>query len=379
MMPKRDVVACVLGLAVLACSGRYEGGGLDETGGSKSVGSSGASGSDEPDQPPSGLAGTAMVAGGASGQEPSCVYSGDVTAVAGPFASPDVVWRRIAPLIWGREAAPPSALPAETTYAWAGQLASQGLAQAAAAHDFSSSENAVPGARTLLRSLLHVADDTPLSRDWNVLLSSEEPVLRVLLLHPLQAGPRVGIFAEPAWLQAHAGISSRGYVMVEALFGMPVPPPPAGLMPAEPMDGLTRRQHLEQQVSNPACTACHRMFDPLGVSLEHFGADGNYRTVDAGLPVDSSGVYDGIAELGAISFVDHVDLGARLAEECRVKLGFADTFLRVALEKAGTSNDATFMTIEANRERIQQAFVRGGLTYASLVRAFAQSPAALRP
>jgi hypothetical protein len=319
-----------------------------------------------------------MVAGGASAREPGCAYSEDAAELSGPFAPPDVVWRRIAPLIWGREAEAPSALPAETTYEWAGSVAEQGLFQAAAAHEFSSNEDAVPGVRPFLRRLLHVADDTSLSRDWTVLLSSQQPVLRELLLRRLGPGPRVGIFAERAWLQVHPGISSRGAVMVEALFGMQVPPPPAGLAPQpEPMDGSTRRQHLEQQVGVAVCAGCHQLFDPLGVSLEHFGADGEYRTLDAGLPVDSSGFYEQNLESG-IHFTDNVVLGAQLVDACAVKRGFAGAFLRIALEKAGVPSTAPAASFEQNGQRVEQGFIRGGLTYVALVRAFAQSPAALR-
>src|SRR5690349_20826756 len=139
MMRRSDVATVVLGLVALACSGRYEGGGMPG-GDDASSGSGGSAG-----QEPQGVGGTATVAGGANGQEPSCVSSGDAVELSGPFASPDVVWRRIAPLIWGREAEPPSALPVETTYEWAGKVAEQGLSRAAAAHELASSENAVPG------------------------------------------------------------------------------------------------------------------------------------------------------------------------------------------------------------------------------------------
>ena len=41
---------------------------------------------------------------------------------------------------------------------------------------------------------------------------------------------------------------------------------------------------------NPACASCHARMDPLGLSLENFDAIGQWRTTDAGTPIDASGV-----------------------------------------------------------------------------------------
>jgi hypothetical protein len=53
--------------------------------------------------------------------------------------------------------------------------------------------------------------------------------------------------------------------------------------------------------------------------------------------------------------------------------------LRIASEKAGTPVEARDMVLEQNHVRIEQAFVNGGRTYRALLKAYAQSPAALRP
>ena len=51
------------------------------------------------------------------------------------------------------------------------------------------------------------------------------------------------------------------------------------------------------------CAACHAPMDPLGFALENFDAVGHWRTLDAGSPIDASGVlpdgtsFDGPAEL----------------------------------------------------------------------------------
>ena len=51
---------------------------------------------------------------------------------------------------------------------------------------------------------------------------------------------------------------------------------------------------MEQHRSNPACTSCHRVIDPLGLALENFDVTGKWRLKDGDQPVDATGtVYDG--------------------------------------------------------------------------------------
>ena len=51
----------------------------------------------------------------------------------------------------------------------------------------------------------------------------------------------------------------------------------------------TLRQQLEQHRANPACAACHKQMDPLGLALENYDAIGRWRTMDRGSPIDASG------------------------------------------------------------------------------------------
>jgi hypothetical protein len=60
---------------------------------------------------------------------------------------------------------------------------------------------------------------------------------------------------------------------------------------------------MEIHRKNPACAGCHRLMDPLGFSLENFDADGKWRAVADGVPVDASASlpdgtkFDGVAGL----------------------------------------------------------------------------------
>jgi mono/diheme cytochrome c family protein len=87
----------------------------------------------------------------------------------------------------------------------------------------------------------------------------------------------------------------RGKWILENVLGTPVPPPPplpgAGVF-AEPAPGeapKTMRAQMELHRTNPVCASCHKLMDPIGVSLENFDAVGAWRTRETNGPVDASG------------------------------------------------------------------------------------------
>src|SRR6185503_12239144 len=82
---------------------------------------------------------------------------------------------------------------------------------------------------------------------------------------------------------------------LENLLGAPVPLPPPGVetnldaagTPGAVVSSL--RQRLEQHRSNPTCSSCHAVMDPIGFALENFDQIGKWREVDGGVPVNASG------------------------------------------------------------------------------------------
>jgi hypothetical protein len=50
---------------------------------------------------------------------------------------------------------------------------------------------------------------------------------------------------------------------------------------------------LEIHRRNPECAGCHAKIDPLGFGFENFDAIGRWRDLEAGAPVDASGVLPG--------------------------------------------------------------------------------------
>ena len=100
----------------------------------------------------------------------------------------------------------------------------------------------------------------------------------------------------------------RGKWILENVLGAPVPPPPplpgAGVF-AEPAPGAapkTMREQMENHRKDPVCASCHRLMDPIGISLENFDAVGAWRTREPNGPVDASGqLSDGTDVTGVVT------------------------------------------------------------------------------
>jgi hypothetical protein len=86
----------------------------------------------------------------------------------------------------------------------------------------------------------------------------------------------------------------RGKYLLENILAAPVPAPPPNIPALEAIapEGkvVSVREMLEAHRANPVCASCHARMDPFGFSLENFDAIGQWRTTDAGKPLDTSGV-----------------------------------------------------------------------------------------
>src|SRR5207247_8185739 len=86
----------------------------------------------------------------------------------------------------------------------------------------------------------------------------------------------------------------RGKWLLNNIFGLPVPAPPAGVdMNLNTKPGArpaSIRERLAEHRKDSSCNSCHSVIDPLGFTLENFDVIGGWRTIDeAGKPVDASG------------------------------------------------------------------------------------------
>jgi hypothetical protein len=101
--------------------------------------------------------------------------------------------------------------------------------------------------------------------------------------------------------------------VLDNLLSAPVPPMPSNVPPLneDPNRGgriLTMRERMEEHRRNPVCAQCHKIMDPIGLSLENFDAVGAWRTRDGdsvtgpGTPIDANGeLLDGTKVNGVVT------------------------------------------------------------------------------
>lgn len=125
---------------------------------------------------------------------------------------------------------------------------------------------------------------------------------------------------------------ARGKWYLQTFLGVspPDPPPNVPVIKDKAPDATgnthvpTMRETMEMHHTNPTCASCHKIFEPIGLSLENFDAIGTWRTTDGDTPIDASGVLvDGTKIKGL------TDLRASL-------MARSDQFARVVTEKMMT-------------------------------------------
>jgi hypothetical protein len=138
---------------------------------------------------------------------------------------------------------------------------------------------------------------------------------RRVTLTPGRDDARKGLLGKGAILMvtSHPDRTSpvvRGKWVLENLLGAPVPPMAANVPmldenPARAGRILTMRERMEEHRKNPTCAACHKIMEPIGLSLENFDAVGAWRSRDGGTlgnAIDASGeLLDGTKVDGVIT------------------------------------------------------------------------------
>jgi hypothetical protein len=117
----------------------------------------------------------------------------------------------------------------------------------------------------------------------------------------------------------------RGKFLLANILGFPPPPPPPNVpnLPVTGSDGQPEsvRGRLEAHRKSPACAGCHASMDPLGLALENFDGIGQWRSSDAGNPIDASGVlpdgaaFNGPAELRQLLVQQRVEFVTSVVEK----------------------------------------------------------------
>ena len=82
--------------------------------------------------------------------------------------------------------------------------------------------------------------------------------------------------------------------------GTPPPAPPPNVPDLEKTGDskegrmLTTRERMEEHRANPSCRSCHVFIDPIGLAMDNFDVNGQWRIRENGTPLDTRGdFYDG--------------------------------------------------------------------------------------
>jgi mono/diheme cytochrome c family protein len=160
----------------------------------------------------------------------------------------------------------------------------------------------------------------------------------------------------------------RGKWIIENLLGTAAPAPPPDVPPLDEKPTATAksvRERIEQHRANPACASCHKIMDPIGLSLENFDAVGRWRNEDEGVKIDASGqLVDGST----------VDGPAALR---KALLARSDVFVAVLTEKLlmyGAGRETKYFDMPAVRT-IMRDSAKTRYRFSDLVLGVVKSPA----
>jgi hypothetical protein len=187
---------------------------------------------------------------------------------------------------------------------------------------------------------------------------------------PADSG-RAGILTHVSFLALHShparsSATLRGKALREIFLCQKVPPPPPNVdfsAVEDPDSSLkTAREKLAVHRTNPSCAGCHKIMDPIGLTLENFDGAGQFRTTENGATIDPSGDLDGK------QFKDAVGLGQALHNNpalpnCLVKNMY------------GYATGGPLQAKDPMLPKFQKDFVESGYHIVDLLREIAMSEA----
>jgi hypothetical protein len=145
----------------------------------------------------------------------------------------------------------------------------------------------------------------------------------------------------------------RGKFVFERLLCETMPPPPDDVDTSDPSSDR----------SQPPCSGCHQLIDPLGTTFEHLDAIAGWRDDVDGMPVDAVGSFGGATFDGA------EELAAWIVEDPRVPGCLARQAFSYAAGRAPTTADAPLV------DDIAEALVDGEFSPRELLLGVVKSPA----
>ena len=170
---------------------------------------------------------------------------------------------------------------------------------------------------------------------------------------------------------SHPGRSSptlRGKALREIFLCQKVPAPPGDVNFTIVQDTSnpvykTARERLQAHATNPVCTGCHKITDPMGLALENFDGGGSYRTMENGVPLDTTGELDGV------KFTNGAELGRAVHDNAAATSCLVDRISAYALGRTPAKSEATDWVAP-----LKQAFTADNYVVPALMRRIATSP-----
>jgi hypothetical protein len=183
-----------------------------------------------------------------------------------------------------------------------------------------------------------------------------------------------GILTLPALLTVHSKPREsfpiyRGVFVREQLLCSPLPAPPANVpKPPEPTPGVSARQRFAEHETNPGCSGCHQLIDPIGFAFENYDGVGHYRTTDdQGVAIDNSGALINTDSDGPFTGV--AGLAQKLVASPQVQACAARQWFRYAMQRFDQAADACSIT------PLLADFQASGFRFASLRTSIINTPA----
>jgi hypothetical protein len=182
--------------------------------------------------------------------------------------------------------------------------------------------------------------------------------------------PRVGFLTMPAFtaLNAHPGKSSptlRGKAIREDLLCQKIPDPPAGVnfdLFNSDKAGPTARDRLTVHRTSASCAGCHKLMDPLGLSLENLDGSGSWRTKENGVPINPSGEFEKTSYKNAEGLNEAIG-SSQAAESCLINRVYS-----YGTARAATSADRAVL------KTLEQGFDQHDRQFPALLKLIATAP-----
>ncbi|MEC7985006.1 MAG: DUF1588 domain-containing protein, partial [Myxococcota bacterium] len=165
-----------------------------------------------------------------------------------------------------------------------------------------------------------------------------------------------GLLTQGAMLTVHALPTTsspihRGVLVRERFLCQELPPPPANLDTSPPAmdDSMSTRERYDIHSTDPACSSCHNLIDPIGFGFENYDGIGRWRDVDGEHEVDASGEVQNIDD-GDQPFEGVFELSSILAESDQVGQCYVQQWFTYGFGQGDMEEEDLYCAVEAASE-----------------------------